>query len=268
VKHHFSMYAESIANLTNTDITLGTPEDVLQARNSHLIFSERFNLIAANVHGLTLTAMRFGNVSLQTYGIPHLWPINTTDLPPDRPAMIDYRDYPMPVPMNEELTLEATTTGVGPQVVKIGLWLAKPDWNRNLPQGIRPLQVRATATIGAASTTTWSALAPLVMERDLGGGVYACVGAHCFLATGSAFRIFFPNQPLAEGRQLRPGGLIQNAAGTTPWEGQHNGLGEWGRFSTFELPSVQCFGSAAGGTAEVRLSLVYLGNMLSLLYGR
>jgi hypothetical protein len=67
------------------------------------------------------------------------------------------------------------------------------------------------------------------------------------------------------GRQLRPGGLIQNTAALNPMPNQRFGFGEWGRFHTFELPSIQIYSDAAGGTYEVRLELTYLGQSNSLL---
>lgn len=262
---HTIAYSESLAQLTNTDVNAAS-DDVLQLRNSHIILSEPFNLLAAHTHGTTLDRLRFGNVALTYRGSNHIWPINQAAVPPSRPRLYDLRSMPLALPTNEEITLEATTNAAGPANTGAILWLAKPNWTMNIPRGLTWLQSRATATIVAGSATTWGALATLVFERDLYNGVYAVVGAHAVLATGIAFRLFFPSQPLAGGRQLRPGGLVQAAIGNFPWEAQCRGLGEWGRFHTFEVPSVQLFGDAAGGTLDVRLDLVYLGADENLLH--
>lgn len=261
---HLSTYAESLALVTNSDVD-AVEDTVLQRRNAHLLFSEDFNLIAAYANGSTLSRMRFGNISLSLKGQNHIWPVEPNDANQRYPAIMDLRDYPMKMPLNEEITLEATTTGAGPVVTRAHLWLAKPQWSRNLPPGELIFNTRATAVVTAGTETTWTALAALAFERDLANGVYAVVGAHVVATGAVAFRMFFPSATPIEGRQLRPGGLVQEAGPTPPWPAQTLGLGEWGRFSSFEPPSIQVSGDAAGGTYEVRLNLVFLGTSRSLL---
>lgn len=261
---HVAAYSESLGSVTNSDVNAAS-DDVLQRRNSHLIFSEPFNLIAAYGSSTTLTVARFGNVALTQIGTNHIWPLDRTDTIQRYPAVMDLRHMPMQMPQNEELTIEATTDAVGPVIANFLLWLAKPQWSKNLPQGMRVLTTRATCVIAAGAASSWTALSALVMERDLLNGVYAVVGANVVAANAVAFRLFFPNQPLVGGRQLRPGGLVMNTVGLAPWDGQSKGLGEWGRFHTFEPPMLQVFEDTAGGTYEVRLELVYLGPELSLL---
>lgn len=262
--HHFSAYSASLGNVTNTDVAAAS-DDVMQRRNSHLIFSEQFNLLAAYGASTTLTRARFGNVSLTVRGTNHIWPLDRTDTIQRYPAIMDSRDMPMELPLNEELTIEASTDAVGPVIANFGLWLGKPQWNRNLPRGLAQFTTRATSVVAAGSASSWTALSTLVFERDLYNGVYAVVGAVVVAANAIAFRLFFPSQPQIEGRQLRPGGLVMNTVGLAPWPGQHLGLGEWGRFHTFEPPMLQVFEDTAGGTYEVRLDLVYLGGDQSLL---
>lgn len=261
---HLSSYAESLGSVTNSDVD-AVADGVLQTRNSHLLFSEPFNLIMAYANGSTLDRMRFGNISLALKGQNHIWPVEQQDTNQRYPAVMDLRDYPMELPVNEEITIEATTNAVGPIVTRAHLWLAKPEWSRTLPPGLMILNTRATAVVAAATETTWTALAALAFERDLANGVYAVVGANVVAANAVGFRLFFPSSQPVEGRQLRPGGLVQNAIGTAPLAIQRLGLGEWGRFSSFEPPSIQVSGDAAGGTYEVRLDLVFLGTSRSLL---
>ncbi|MGH9459889.1 MAG: hypothetical protein ACRD1X_01635 [Vicinamibacteria bacterium] len=265
---HTAAYVESVAaSQTNLDIDAAS-DDVIQRRNSHLIFSEPFNLLAAHVTGVGLTRMRFGNVALTQRGSNHLWPIHRSATVVSRPQVYDMRDMPMILPTNEEITLEATTDATaGPNDQNVVLWLAKPSWNMNLPQGIQQIKARATVTIVAGAEAAWSTLAAVVMERDLFNGVYAVTGCHVVAANAIAFRIFFPSQPQVEGRQLRPGGLCIDTIGDLPWQPQSMGLGEWGRFHTFELPNIQTLDDTAGGTYEVRLDLVYLGTDVRLLHG-
>lgn len=264
---HTSVYSDlNLAQVTNDDLAAAT-DVVLQIRNNHLIFSEPFNLLSAYGMGTTLDRIRFGNVALTYRGSNHIWPLDRVNLPSSRPYPYDLRDMPMALPMNEEITLEASTDAIGPADVSVVLNLAKPSWNMTLPRGLDQLKTRATVVIPAtADARTWSTPAAVVMERDLYNGVYAVVGANVRAVGYRAFRIFFPSQQLTGGRQLRPGGLAESALGNQPWPAQNYGFGEWGRFHTFELPSIQAIGAAGGVTAEVRLDLVYLGADEMLLH--
>lgn len=261
---HTAAYSESLTTPTNGD-TNAVDDFVIQRRNDHLIFSEPFNLIGSASFGVGITRQRFGNVALTVRGTNHLFPLNGAGTFPSPPRVFDRRDMPMTLPLNEEITVETTGTDIGAQTMGAVLFLAKPQWSKTLPRGVETLTTRATATTTGGSATSWGNAVALAFERDLFNGVYAVVGAHAQLASAIAFRLSFPSQPNVEGRQLRPGGLAVNAITDFPWEPQHMGLGEWGRFHTFEAPSIQTLGAA--GATEVRLDLVYLGRELSLLRG-
>jgi hypothetical protein len=165
--------------------------------------------------------------------------------------------------MNEEITF-AATTGAADQAT-VALFVAGREWSQNIPNGFPRFMVRATVVIAAGTEDTWGLPVAIVMERDLMNGVYAVIGAWVVAANALAFRIQFPSMQTYNGRQLRPGGLIQNTAALNPMPNQRFGFGEWGRFHTFELPSIQIYSDAAGGTYEVRLELTYLGQSNSLL---
>lgn len=261
---HVAAYSESLGSVTDSDIN-AAQDDVYITRNSHLIFTEPTNLLALYGGSTTLTRARFGNQGLQQKGRVHLWPLARTDTIPSRPKLMDFTDRPMAIPLNEELTIEASTDAVGPVIVNFVLWLGDPRWSDRLPSGRDRFITRATAVVVAGAASAWTALASLVFERDLLNGVYAVVGAHCVAANAVAFRLRFPDQAPAGLKQLRPGGLVQNALGDFPWEKQDAGFGEWGRFHTFNPPQIQTFEDTAGGTYEVRLDLIYLGESLALL---
>lgn len=261
---HLAAYLENVAAVTNSDIN-AVPDDVFQVRNSHLIISEPINLIARFAMGSSLTRARFGNVALTYRGIPHFFPPIDSATVPTRPEIENLIRSPIKLPLNEEITIEATTTAAGPQDVQFPLWLARPEWQPLEPNGEEIGWVRATVVIAAGAEAAWSNPVAITLERDLYNGVYAVVGAHVIAANAVAFRMDFRTQPCVGGRKFRPGGLVMNAIGDVPSHLQGYGLGEWGRFSTFELPSIQTLDDSAGGTYEVRLRLKYLGADLSLL---
>lgn len=255
---HLVAYSESLGNVTNSDVNV-VNDDVLPVANSHLILTEDYNLIAAWAFGANLSRMRFGNVALTQLGQNHLWPVDVSATVPDDPALIDFRDDPLTLPRDEEITFEATTSAVGPAQHGVVAWLATPQWNRNIPRGIDRFITRATALVVAGSETTWTALANITFERALYNGSYAVVGAWMVAANALAFRLRFPDQPSVGGKQLRPGALVQDTLALAPHPINKGGLGEWGRFHTFSPPQVQVLADAAGGTYDLFLDLVYLG---------
>lgn len=261
---HLAMYNESVGSVTNSDINAALDE-VLTRRNSHIILTEQYDLLAVFATGSLLDRVRFGNAALTQLGSNHIWPVEVSATIPDLPQIMDRRDSPMRLPMNEEITLEASTTAVGPSDVDIALILGTPAWNMNFPPHRDRLMSRATAVVAAGAESAWTALVEIAFERDLLNGVYAVIGASVVAANAIAFRFRFPDQPAVRGKQLRPGGLVQNATNLQPHPAFMGGFGEWGRFHTFSPPEVQIFDDTAGGTYEIRLDLLYLGQDESLL---
>lgn len=261
---HTLAYSASLAAGPNLD-TAAVADEVVGVRNSHFILTNPMNMIAALPVGALLTRARFGNAALSQLGINHLWPLEVSATIPDLPQLIDYRDEPFALPQNEEITIESSNSAAGPTQSSAIMWWAAPEWNRNFPAYLDRLMVRATATVVAGTETTWTALANITFERDLLNGVYAVVGCWVVAANALAFRLRFPAQPSVGGKQFRPGGLVQDAANLQPHPMFNGGLGEWGRFHTFELPQVQVLADAAGGTYEMRMALLYLGKDEMLL---
>lgn len=262
---HTVAWSASLGAGPNLD-TAFSNDDVLGNRNNHLIVTDPYRVICAAPIGALITRMRFGNAALQRYSFVHLWPLIVSAAPTTNPVLNDMRDTPLVLPQNEEITVESSNSAVGPTATNLIGWLAADGWTQNLPGYITKLTVRATVTVGAGSATTWGPLGNIAFERDLLNGVYAVTGCTVVAATGIAFRIRFPDQRNVYGKQHRPGFLIQPSATLQPsplWDGD---FGEWGRFHTFTPPQIQTFADAAGGTYEVRLTLLYLGEDRSLLY--
>jgi hypothetical protein len=257
---HLALYNESLGSVTNSDLNAAN-DGILTVRNSHLFLSEPMDLVAIYAQGSTLDRIRFANAQFQVNGIPHVWPVEQSATVPDLPGVMDLRDMPIPMPVLEEILLEATTNAAGPADVDVALWLAVRGWNRNIPRGQDRFLARATAVVAAGAESSWTTPVSVVFERELRQGVYAVIGANVVAANAVAFRLDFLDQPTAPGgRKFRPGGLVQNAINLTPWQGQRGGIGEWGRFNNLNVPQLQTFDDTAGGTYEVRLDLVRVGD--------
>lgn len=256
------------AGATNSDMTAVSDADFSQ-RNSHYIFTERYNMLGVSLVGASVIRGRFQVPTWNAIGEFTLFNANRGLQPPSNCQVDWYIPAPLPVPLNEEFQIQASNNlGAATEQENAILWLATQDWSMNLPRGVMPICVRATAAI-TPTINVWSGPSAITLIQSLRGGVYAVVGATMQGTNAAAFRIIFPRYRLYHGRKLRPGGLIQNALGDVVNNQMHPwimGLGEWGRFHTFELPQVEVLGTTAGAiTYQIFLWLIFMGEDISQL---
>jgi hypothetical protein len=254
-------------NDVNVDTTAVT-DSVFTTRNSHIIFTEQYQLIAAFWSGVSALRLRLNMPSLNAISRHQVYPINLSATIPTPPSIQDLREQPLMLPQNEEMAWEESgNLGAGNEREN-GLFFLQPIGDTyNRPAGLYEIWARFTFTI-VVSANSWSGLNVLTASDGLKGGWYAVIGAQCVGASDLFFRIFFPRAPYTarpQGfRQYRPGGICQNAFSGVPWEPQNGalgGLGTWGYFHSFELPQAEIFALAAGATTlELRMRLLYLGD--------
>ena len=260
---HLAAYTNVFAGAVTLQDATAVADQEFSTRNNHLILTEPYNLLAIAGMGADLTAQELNAPSINAIAKDNTYPVMTAITVPSNPNIDDRRDYAPPLPMNEEIGVLQTASGA--ETESAFLWLGTPDWNSNLPRGIRRLTALATLTITKVANL-WAVGGTLAFETTLRGGVYAIVGAELVSAGVQAFRINFPRRPLYMGRKTRPGTLATQTYGNAPLKPRRDMWGEWGRFHTFELPTVDVFASAAGAiTPSMWLDLIYLGTDLSLL---
>lgn len=259
--HHILPYNVSAGvNATDTDLT-GTTDSEFSKRGNHFILSEPYNLLAAYAGGASLIRARFNMPKINAVGRHQLWPINRSASVPSPYNMDDYRDNPLPLPMDEELAVEISNNlGAATEQENVFLFIAPQTWNRNLPQGLQTLTLRVTATpIGVAQA--WSALTALTFSDNLRAGWYAVTGMQVQGANALAARLVFARSTMYNNRKLRPGVIVSQAIGDIAQQMWDGGFGEFGRFHSFELPQLEVWANAAGAiTMEIRLNVVYLGD--------
>lgn len=253
-------------NDANVDMT-AVADPVFSQRSGHFILSEQYNLIAAAHLAASALRSRFNVPSWNAFARGQIWPVNRSATPPSYPRLADYRNPPMPLPLNEELAIEESNNlGAATEETTVTLWVATPDWPQ-VPQRVQWSQgsnqwqgiVRATAAV-ARTTASWSGLGPITFAENLRGGRYEITGAWCFDVNIRAFRLFFPRAPVVSGRIMRPGALATNAVGNLEHPWQNDQMGSWGTFHSFEPPQLEVYADAAGAsTQELRLELSYLG---------
>lgn len=253
----------------NTDLAAAVDVQ-FTARNNHYTFTEQYQLIAAAVYGKTVTEVNVTSPTLASYTKLNIWPVGSDTVTQSPPRIDYYTQYPIMIPQNEEIQFQATDTAA--DTVTTFSWLATNDWSQNIPRGIGPIpsfRTRITATL-ANVVNKWSPLIQVTFETSPRGGTYAVVGAQFFAANTQAVRIVFPRQRAYQGRYLRPGALCANALGDlysepAPWQSYF--WGEWGRFSTFELPQLEVWGNTTStGQLVGILDLVRVSDDANVVY--
>lgn len=257
--HLAGYYSSLAAAAADSDIS-AIADPVISRRNNHYIFTEPYSVILAGYFAAGATRARYNVPTLNGIARMQLWPLERSVTIPDLPQLMDMRDYPMGLPQNEEIAIEGTNdAGAGDPTTAL-LWLAPGGWTRNMPRGIQRMIIRFTAS-AAGIANTWSLDTAITFAENLKGGWYAVIGCQVFDAGVQAYRWNFPRSTVVNGRKLYPGGLATEAIGTSPNEIFFGGLGEWGRFHSFEPPQLQILANATGAsTQEGRLDVVYLGD--------
>jgi hypothetical protein len=257
---HLLAYQNALGvNATNADL-LAVADPEFSSRNNHFIFTEEWYAQAIRLQAPSIIRGRFNIPTLNAYARAQIFPNPRTATIESNPQVMELFDLPMKLPQNEEIAVEATNNlGAATESTVCLIWLGAPSWSRNVPRGVQRLLVRATSSV-AGVANAWSGLGALTFAETLRGGLYSVVGAQCFDAGTLAFRLVFPRPSIVQGRKMRPGGLCLEALGNIPWERQQGGMGEWGRFTSWDPPQVEMFANATGAsTQEWWLDLVFLG---------
>ena len=257
---------------SNVD-TLAAVDPEFSQRNNHYIFSENYKLLAWQALGVSLTDCRFNIPSWNAIVRAHCWPLDRAATPTSFRRLLDQRDDPPDLPVNEEIAVELSNNkACGTETETSAIWIAPPSWNRNIPQDmdnpatklpgggkLRRFTLRATCSVTRIANA-WSLLTPLTFAENLRGGWYCVHSAWVFSANARYFRLVFPRMPLYKGRRLRPGSVVSHAVADIEEPIGSNFFGTWGYFHSFEPPQIEEFADAAGADSiEVRLDCSFYG---------
>lgn len=258
-------------NTVNLDFTAVTEPD-FTSRNGHFILTDPYQLGGIMLVGASVIRGRLQIPTYNAIGEFSILSANRALQPTSNAQWDSLIGYTPQLPINEEIQVQVSNNlGAATEQENALLLLLATDWSRNLPQSSRMppiIPVRATFTV-TPTINAWSGPQAINLSQALRGGVYAVVGAVCQGTNAAAFRLIFPRYRLWHGRKLRPGWPVQNAIGDVvqtqidPWV---IGMGEWGRFHTFELPQAEVLGTTAASTTyQLFLWLVFLGEDVSQL---
>lgn len=270
---HLAAYTTAFAGAATLQDMTAAVDGAFTQRNGHLTFTSPMKLLAAHYTGALVTAAQLSVPSINAIAPHNIYPPNLAVTELTNPNVQDLRDWPLQLPLEEEIAVQATASGAEQE--NAFLWFGTPMWTADISParvqsgGDANLGRRLTILATAATTkvaNAWSANAVIVPQQNLKGGVYAILGITPFVAGVLAMRMDFPASKMYQGKKLFPGDLVQAAYGNVPNRRGPTWLGIWGAFHTFELPSVQVWGNAAGAaTLTMWIELVYLGSPRSIL---
>jgi hypothetical protein len=269
--HLLAWGATTAAAAGTNDLTAFIDAEFSQ-RNSHYLFSEQYYMIAAAEYGVEATNAFLLSPTLNAITQFAIWPINVSKTSASPPRMDFWFKSPVPLPQNEEIQFEQVqTAAVADQVTGL-MWIATQGWTPKIPVGLPPIPVFDVAITFTPTLVlnAWSTPALMTLAQNLRGGTYAVVGAEFEGANVVACRIIFPQAFIYQGRRLRPGTVASNALGDLPSVYGSVGplvFGQWGQFTTAELPMIEATGAVAGAVACVgRLRLVRVSESININY--
>ena len=247
--HHTIAWRESIADIVAADID-PVVDGIMTIQNSHFLPQKNFLMQYAYFGAAGATRARFITPTFRQLSTPWIRPINLAIVPLDEANMADYSANPLMIRGLEELQLEGYQTTGGAAVVAAIAGLSSS------PVGPAPSgDVIAMRGTGATTVTAgaWSNCA-MTWQDTLPNGTYAVVGLEAIGATAISARLIFEDQV------DRPGCLGQGlVSGNGPPLFRHGGLGIWGRFNAYRIPSVEFLCNAADTAQEVYLHFVRIG---------
>lgn len=266
---HVQAYQGTLGVAAANAALTAVPDTIIMDRNGGFIYTEDWSLAWVYYHAVSALRVRTNMPKLNAINRHHVFGINRSLTNPSPFNIQDLRREPLALSQNETLVWEGSNDlGAATEDSKLYQGLIPPNWTMELPSHLQRMTVRFTAA-ATGVIDAWSADSAITFpDQDLRGGVYSVVGCQVFDAGSPAFRLLFPRQAMCQGRQLRPGGIALEAINNIPWMGFNSGMGEWGRFHTFEPFRIQILANANGASVqEGRVDLLYLGEDEALLTG-
>lgn len=249
---HLAAYmSTALSTVADLDIPALT-DDVLTIQNSHFVFQQPMQLIAAAAMSATLTRAKLASPSMRQIASPYIRPIIGAAKPATNPNMLILDQAPFIIPPFEEVQLQATSgIAMGNETFTGLVWLA--DQITAPPVG-NWIPLRWTSTTPAVANA-WTSLV-ITFSDTLPSGIYTAVFSEVKSAQAQAHRWIFSNQV------WRPGFLsYTNLTDRQPYAISKGQLGRMGSFRSNDLPRVQVLCNGTDASHEGYLWVARTGNL-------
>lgn len=248
--HHTSAYAGSVtAANVETDIP-ALADGVLVIQNTHFLPQRPMRLLYAGVASLTMSRGRLSSPTLDVITSPFIRDINVAANMGDPQRLANYVSDPLQLSPLEELRYLHTHTSA---IAEVNYGVVGLEWQQMPQPAGSVFTIRGTA-VGTLVANAWTQVGVITFQNQLPTGTYACVGANFISAGCLAGRLTFENQV------PRPGGLgVLSVGGRTDPIFRFGGLGTWGIFRNYAMPTVEILSVSADVAEEIYLDLVKIG---------
>lgn len=245
--HHIAAYYESIAQNAENDLAPVT-DGQLSIFNNHFVAQKNTSLIGMGAASVNIQYARLITPTIRAMTSEFIRPVNQA-LNFGMPQRYhDLYDNPLTIKATEEIQINGIQTGAAAEVMCAFIVLDVVRTPRPAGQIITMRGTSTTAAVAGAWTTiamTWHDVLP--------PGNYAVVGMTHRSANGLCARLIMD--------QLfwRPGAPSITAFGNDVHPRfRLGGLGVWGNFNAWAMPSVEVLAGAADAAHEVYLDIVML----------
>lgn len=239
-------FSKSVALTTTQDTLTGVPDQHIKVQGNDLVIPELNKFLGAMGVGLDIQNVQLASPSLRRLALHDIAPVEPTATPSFPPDPILKGESLLALDIDESLNALAGNANAGAQQESVIVFLSDDDV---APVKGKIFTVKATAT-APATGYVWSP-AVLTFAQTLPTGIYNVVGARCEYATGIAFRLIFI------GGKWRPGHIcVADKAAKNPLYSRYGELGIWGAFPHNQQPSIELFGTAAGGAVSLFFDLI------------
>lgn len=240
-------------------------------RNNKWIFADDWWLYAVGIFSADVTQAQIYDATWNAISTPQIYPINLATNAPTNPQLMDLRSFPVKIPQNEEIDIQATNGNAMPADAFSVMWIGPTPTLPKLPpvtggQGMFG-RVKIKFTITATLTKgLWTSDATITVSGTLKGGTYCVVGAYIINTAATAYRINFNIAPTANGTKLCPGGLVEDTYGFVPLSYGLDWLGPMGYFNTYFLPTIALLANTTAGSATYTgyLDAIYMGENVNI----
>lgn len=256
--YHMAAMRDTEAGAVTLNPMTAVADPMFTTANGGFIVPPGGQILAVYGFGANLTDLQMSLPSLRQIGLPSLWPFNIAAGPVSPLNGARFFDNPVLVNPGDTFAINDTQSGAGTAdaIIVAAFGQAPP---RTAGQKYR---LKFTATInGVDGSWANGALTP---QQTLLAGVYSIVGMECYSVQTIAARLAIP------GASWRPGCICQALLSNQPDPiFQSPLLGEWGRFTSLNLPSLDVYIQKGGATAAqtLLLDVIYLGPVGSVPMG-
>jgi hypothetical protein len=108
---HLAAYTTAFAGAATLQDMTAAVDGAFTQRNGHLTFTSPMKLLAAHYTGALVTAAQLSVPSINAIAPHNIYPPNLAITELTNPNIQDLRDWPLQLPLEEEIAVQATASG-------------------------------------------------------------------------------------------------------------------------------------------------------------